>query len=264
MDSSFTVKIIVGEDTDPGSRTFFVHAELLMSRSTFFAKALKDYKPSDWKDERVASYLQDQGSQWKEGQEGVVRLPIDKPDVFANYVQLIYAGILPIFDEPEKHEEGPEDTTEDVKKQKEQQLSEAVGAAMDELYPTLTKLYIFCDKVQYISAKRVLLASFVEAATTLRRNGKFYYPDHTTATDVYANTLTSYPIREYLVDCFVYKGNPDWMHAEYACYPHEFCFDVLVGMMKKEGLLENRGIPDAKYYLSKLDELEKGKDLAGD
>jgi hypothetical protein len=158
-----------------------------MSRSTFFTKVLKNYNPSDRQDEHVTSCLQDQGSQWKEGQEGAIRLPVDKPDVYANYVQLIYAGVLPILDDPEKHEKGPKDTTEEVKKQKEQQLSEAMDAAMDKLFRNPTKLYIFCDKVQDVSAKRMLLASFDETSDTLRIDGSYYYPDHGIVTDVYAN-----------------------------------------------------------------------------
>jgi hypothetical protein len=44
------------------------------------------------------------------------------------------------------------------------------------------------------------------------------------------------------------------MHAGYACYPHEFCFAVLVGMMKKQKLLGDYGRKDANYYQGKLDE----------
>jgi hypothetical protein len=74
-------------DADDPLQSFFVHKDLVTSRSEFFAKAL-----------RTAS---DGGSgTWLEGDEGVVRLPDDDPKVFANYLQLLYHNAVPDVNNP--------------------------------------------------------------------------------------------------------------------------------------------------------------------
>jgi hypothetical protein len=114
-----------------------VHADLLTSRSRFFAKALKNYAQrkqspgtanpgvAEQRDEDTAieksataadgeqpnvtgqtesnTESMNQGDdsiKWREGEEGVVKFPVDKPDLFAQYVQLLYTGALAIYDGP--------------------------------------------------------------------------------------------------------------------------------------------------------------------
>jgi len=110
----------VGEDADSDPQTFFVHSELVMSRSKFFAKALKNYTPLDQAgdDKHATSSVEGRGCFWKEGHEGVVRLPVDKPVVFAHYIQLIYTGVLPMPDEPEKPQKWPSGTSKNRRRKR--------------------------------------------------------------------------------------------------------------------------------------------------
>ena len=160
-----------------------------------------------------------------------------------------------------------------IKKQKKEekgQCQDAVQEAMRNLYCMLIKLYIFCDKVQDVSSKRILLAALVEASDTRRKDDSYHYPAIAAIADAYTNIPASDPLREFLVDCVVYQGSPSWMHDEndcydeYNCYPHEFCFAVMIGLMtKEEGSLANLDVGDAKYYQDKLDQHEKRMEEEG-
>jgi len=86
-----TVQVIVGADLDTPARSFFVHAELLTKRSKFFAKALKNYAErmahpegsetaaeSDAQQaDKAEKNAKSESIMWKEGEEGVVKLPIE-------------------------------------------------------------------------------------------------------------------------------------------------------------------------------------------
>jgi hypothetical protein len=82
------IKVVVGEKTKKSFRQFFVHAGLLTSRSTFFATALKSYGKSDHGESEgnTEQTVEDRSIQWQEVKERVVKLPVDDPGVFANYV----------------------------------------------------------------------------------------------------------------------------------------------------------------------------------
>jgi hypothetical protein len=77
------IKVVVGDDEPNVDRPnhFFVHKDLITSRSHFFAKALRNYAGSRRNEkDSVETYNgdTDRGSiTWIEGKEGVVRLPED-------------------------------------------------------------------------------------------------------------------------------------------------------------------------------------------
>lgn len=86
----------MGGENDTASQSFFVHADLLTSRSKFFAKVLVGYEAQNTSTTATDEVIKH--GVWREGQERVVKLPVDEPEVFSLYVQLLYLGRLPIFE----------------------------------------------------------------------------------------------------------------------------------------------------------------------
>jgi hypothetical protein len=113
-----TVRVVVGDDKDTSMQPFFIPKNLLTSRSRFFAKALKEYTDPAQVDEanKDDNAINVITFKWREGEEGVIKLTVDKPNIFTNYVQLIYTDVLPICNEPEQPELDTSLLTEDAKK----------------------------------------------------------------------------------------------------------------------------------------------------
>jgi hypothetical protein len=244
----------VGEDTKTPPQTFSVHADLLASRSAFFAKALRNYtKMYRGEGKEEAMHNVEQQIQWREGEEGVVELPVDQPEVFANYVQLLYSGALPIFDKPERPKMDPKTMTREEVKNMDADFEQLIVGAVDRMYLMLGELYVFCERIRDIAAKHNLLVAFIKESSRSRANGSTYYPDQLVVEHVYPNTLPSDPLREFLVDCYVYVGHSKWISGGYKDFPAEFLFDFMVSIYQVRARPEDRSrLKDTDYYLEKL------------
>jgi hypothetical protein len=258
------ITVIVGPKDQDGdkirSQTFFVHKDLITSRSRFFAKALKDYTGSKSVENEGGKSSKSEigGISWLEGEEGVVKMPEDEPEVFANYIQLLYYGTIPIYNELEQV---PASNTLDngttSKREFARQLEHAVALAARQEYNTLAKMYVLCEKIQDTAAKRSVFAAFVEATTKSRVNNDQHYPVYSTVRLIYAGTLTSDPLRTFVTDCHVLVGHSGWV-ASADDYPHEFLYDVTLGMFKERAVSDAKArlrLKDTETYLKKLDVL---------
>lgn len=249
--TSPTVRVRVGTDDDVSEQYFYVHVDLLTSRSHFFANALRDYAKFDEDNKNTGSNM------WREGDEGIIRLPEDEPDIFAIYVQFLYTGKLPIYEEPSK----PEGLARLTRAEGEKEYPEfyaSVLAAVDREYTMLAKVYVLCEKIQDVTTKRALLSAFVESTLKVRVDVSQFFPPTQPIRDIYQGTLTSDPLRAFLVDCYVYEGHIGWAYEEYHDFPHEFLYDFMVGAYKvRAGPKDRSRVKTAKYYLDKLDEPKK-------
>jgi hypothetical protein len=249
----------VGQETETTSQSFSVHADLLTSRSAFFAKALRNYiKVYRGEEKDEAMHGIEQQIQWREGEEGVIKLPVDKPDVFANYVQLLYSGVLPIFDDPKKPDIHPTTMSRERVKKIEADFKALTVIAVDKVYTMLGKLYVFCEKIQDDTSKKDLLVSFIKASCQTRADGSVYYPDQLVVRRVYSGTLPSDPLREFLVDCYVYAGHSKWIGQDCKdILSPEFLYDFMVETYRVRPRPEDRSqIENTNYYLEKLKALE--------
>lgn len=229
-------------------KSFYAHKDLLTSRSAFFAAALKGHASSDDGVEIV---------QWKEGVEGVIRMPDDEPQVFAAYMHLIYHGTLPISANPKRasppatppHELASARTTE----MEEKQFKRKIYQAIHDEYNLLTTLYIFSDKIQDSRAKHSLLRAFVEATRRVRADETTRFPSAPAIQAAYEGTTPMDPLRQFLVDCYVLVGHRGWAGTSAGEFPAEFLFDVVVGMYEERGRpRDTKRVEDAAYYCERL------------
>lgn len=226
---------------DEHAKHFFVYRDLITSRSKFFAKALRKYGEGDNGD-----------ITWLEGEEGIIKLPEDNPDVFAYYLQLIYQGQVPAG----KAFKG------DVDAMSEDELEDAISNLVNAEYERLSKLYIFCEKVRDTTGKVLLIAAFVEAYHKKREDGCPYFPVSKCVTKVYEGTMDGDPLRQFCVDCYALQAHAQWFENEKAEeYNLQFLFDVMKEMANaRDQVTDYSEIKSAEAYCKKLLDTEQEED----
>jgi hypothetical protein len=244
--SSPVIKIIVGNpECDahdaPQLQTFFAHKDALISNSPFFAKAMSNYEP-DCPNTLAA---------WVEAETGVIKLPEDKPEVFANYLELVYRGTTPSFNAPDS-----------ANLQKDAYNAE-FKTRVWKYQTSLCCLYVFAEKVQDIAAKRVLLAAMVESTNLENKDGTRYLPIHEQVNVIYSGIPSSDPMRGFLTDCHVSFGRKDWPKA--SLYHPEFLDELLASIWRQRPSpseeFRNK-VRVASVYVQKLKEYEDSKEKA--
>lgn len=208
------IKVIVGNpECDahdaPQFKIFHAHKDTLVSNSPFFAKALSNYEPD--RPNTLAA--------WAEAETGVIKLPEDTPEVFANYLELVYRGTVPSFKAPDR-----------ANLEKDAYTSE-FESGIRELQKSLCRLCVFAEKVQDIAAKRLLLVGLVDSTLLKNNDGTRYlpvYPEHVNT--IYNGTPSSDPIREFLTGCHVSFGREGW--PKVSLYHPEFLDDILTGIWR--------------------------------
>lgn len=203
--------------TAPQIQTFIVHKQVLIAKSVFFARALRN------RDVSCPGSAKSTTAAWIEGETGVVRLPEDDPEIFARYLPLLHSGKAPIFRGP-----GSSDS-EDGQIVEEDKMLKDYGTFMD----ICSRLYIFCEKIQDISSKQALFLSIVQASTVRDAKGKrSYYPVKCTLVNtLYDGTTASDPVRSFLVDVVVWRGHDRWIKYLLG-YIIEFLQNVVAQMYK--------------------------------
>jgi hypothetical protein len=225
------LKLIVGGKEATPVQSFFIHKDPLTSRSRFFNKALKEYTEKDQHSEKDGDAIQGIAMKWRESEEGVIKMPVDEPEVAENYNQLIYTNFLPIRDEFKIPELDLSLSDEDSEKGEHDFKMRHINPAVNQLHQALVELYIFCDKVQDAEATRVVLAAIVDAVNIVY--DRCCYPSVPTISMVYAGTLASDPLRALLVDIYVFLGWSAWAeHKDHSLLSSKFLFVVMVGMLK--------------------------------
>jgi hypothetical protein len=138
-------------------------------------------------------------------------------------------------------------------------LEDQMARATTVVHGKLTKLYIFRDKIGDVTAKQVLLVSFVEECTETRATGKSYYPNSAHVSWVYSGTFPRDPLRVYLVDCYAYMGLSTLVGPKhnYESFPQEFMFDLLAKIYEVRAKPNDSSkLRDTKCYLDKLADMD--------
>jgi hypothetical protein len=173
-----------------------------------------------------------------------LRLPEDNPDIFATYIQLLYQGQLPILKCIRKADG-----------QSAKELDSIVDSAVQMEHMLLASLYVFCEKIQDMGGKVSSVTGFVEASRITRANKKLHYSVLGTLRTVYVGTPLPDPLREFMVDVYVFQAHEAWtMGVQMDHYPHEFTFEVMKGLIKERTQAAKipSSLADASYYCKML------------
>jgi hypothetical protein len=233
------VQVIVG--LDELSKTFSVHRDLITSRSKFFKKALRNYGDKDRGD-----------ITWREGEDGVVKLPEDSPDVFSHYVQLIYHGRVPVG----------KTLVGDTKALPKERLADLVSNLVNEKFFALGRLYVFCERLQDVQSKANLISAFVEASLRQRETNDSYYSRADVIKLIYEGTLDGDTLRELCCDWYALRAHNGWFRdVTLEEFHPQFLLDAIVAMTQIRGrpAIYSK-IQNAQLYRKKLLDAEKELD----
>lgn len=174
-----TIQVLVGES----ETCHTVHLDRIIKSSDFFAKALN--------------------GNFKEKEEGVVRLPEQKSEDFALYVEWLYSGVVC-------------SATEDDVEETEFEESEEWCLLLD--------LYVLGDAIQDTAFQNTVLDGFIERMNAVNR-----YPTAIIC-GIFGTLPPASSLRKLFVDVFVHFHSSNWLDE---FYPKEFLLAVSKALMEK-------------------------------
>ncbi|KAF2008222.1 hypothetical protein P154DRAFT_558485 [Amniculicola lignicola CBS 123094] len=201
---SLYVQVVVGAAEH--ERVFYISEKLLCARSAFFRKALSE--------------------DWKEGQDKLVKLEEEDPEIFALYEYLSHHNKVPVLGSSKYRPE-----TFEVDYRAEELLT--------------AKLYILCEFLGDVISKNLLVDAMMEGL-----NETFLFPWPKTISMIYDGTSEHNLMRKLLQDFYILNAAPGWfVDMVVDEFPKEFLFAVCVGLVNKSYL--SRSLPlknDSQYY----------------
>lgn len=194
------LKILVGKE----EKVFHVNEAFLTERSKFFKKAMN--------------------SKWLEGQTKVVRLVEDDPDIFEIYINLVYTGRLPIFDNATTMRNLPK--------------------MIEDGYSQLSHLYVLAEKLQDVKAKNSTVDAIIDIfhshiylGQEYRKKFKPPIPSLESIRIMYNGTPSSQEYlchgREILVALVAWYAAPAYFEKKYnhKDFPAEFLGDLSLELL---------------------------------
>jgi hypothetical protein len=192
---SETIKVFVGRKR----KEFSIHKKLICQASKFFNDAFT--------------------GAFKEGQEGIMYMPEDDPDVFSCFVEWLYRNPLPTVEDnheapkkpvqvtkasenkefgPITHAEHLQQVAEEKKELEERKKAQDVR--LNEQYNKLLKLYFFAEKIFVNELKN-------RTMDNLRLGLAEYDKDlgHREIKQIYANTCPGSPLRQFCTELLLYS-----------------------------------------------------------
>ncbi|OCK86127.1 hypothetical protein K432DRAFT_387964 [Lepidopterella palustris CBS 459.81] len=167
-----------------------VHKDLICENSKFFKTAMN--------------------GKWTESKDRVVRLPDDRGDSFALYVQWLYTRVVP-FGKPDP----PED------------------ASQSGEYCLLARTYVLADKLQDIRFKNAILDAILERSTDPTTLPKGRFPGPFPIRIIYDGTTGPCAGRRALVDLWLWNGTTQWVEKfDTVSFPADFLKDLVTALYK--------------------------------
>lgn len=156
--------LLVGKE----EQKFAVHKEILRAHSPFFRSAVQQ--------------------NWKEGQEGIIRLPDDDPEVLELYEEWLYEG--KIFSQDEQQVEDSDESD------------------------LLIKAFVFGEKIQDGRFRDAAIDCLIACLNSKDENRYKWFPTEQGIDMVYEGTPPGSPLRRLMVDMHVYYGEESWFDGE--------------------------------------------------
>ena len=151
---------------EPNHKDFIAHESFLTSRSEFFRRAMN--------------------GKWAEADSRVVKLPDDKPEAFALYLNFIYTGQL--------------NTMRKSKEELALLAEDAFVIYITSEFQDIFRLYVLAEKLQDVSAKNAAITAAAEVTQLKSVTKSWTVPPLSTANHVYEGTPEGSPARRFLAD----------------------------------------------------------------
>ena len=166
--------------------------------------------------------------------------------MFSNYLHLLYRGRLPSHTK--------DSNTQD---QDKAAFLIAVSHSVAEEYRSIAGLYVFCEKMQDVSAKCDLVSAFVNASSKTWEDSKRHFPSNDIVSRIYGGTPVTDPLREWLVDAHASHAHSAWvLDSGPEDYHPEFMYAMMVAMIAARDVSEGPvKSDDASTYIKKVREL---------
>ena len=158
--------------------------------------------------------------EWAEGQTRTVKLPEERPELVATYLDFILGKGLPTN-------------------------STRMDPQNGYVYMVLTVLFAFGERFLDSTLRNAILAEIIRFTTILPANGSYIYPDATHINTVYHCTTSASPARRLMVDLYMYAGNTAWVND--ALHP-AFIRDLAAALMLQ---VQNSNLPCRIYRKSR-------------
>ena len=161
---------------------------------------------------------------FREATEQVVSLPDDDPAVFDMYLQFCYKSKI-FCGFPRSY----------------------VG--FDRIYKALVNAYVFGDKVQDPDFANAVMNTFIYIIAKNRYSSSL---DEDIVALIYENTLVGSPLRQAVIDHYVWRARPEWMDAIGAKVAYQdFMKDLNAGLLHvRETLMEMPGVSSKASKIS--------------
>jgi len=190
-------------------------------------------------------------------------MPEDEPEVFANYIQLIYTGSIPISGELKVV--NTTCATKEAGSEAGQDIELTAFRHVVGEQTMLGKMYVLCEKIQDLQAKNSIRIAMLDSVNQARSNESSYYPHLNVIKEVYAGTLPGDQMRILLANIGVSCGYSEWFpNSETSDYHPDYLLDVVKGMWNRRGLPDNKWRREVKniraYPCEELENLIPNED----
>lgn len=150
----------------PDEQELVAHEDYFVRHSAFFQAALKQ--------------------EWAEGQTHTIKLPEEKPDIVAFYLDYTYSERLP---------------TDSTKR----------NSRNGKVYDVLADLYALGERLQDDKIRNVVIDEIVAFSRLYAKGTGFHYPLDYAITTIYESTTAGSPVRRLLVEMFLTRGEAKWV-----------------------------------------------------
>jgi hypothetical protein len=127
--------------------------------------------------------------EWAEGQTRTIKLPEEKPELVAQYLDWVYGKGLPT-----------RSTKNDCQK--------------GDVYDVLAELYALGERLLDFTIRNAIIKEMVRFTKLGDEDEEtHWFPNNTATNTIYECTSAASPARRFLVDLFVINGKPDWIQG---------------------------------------------------
>lgn len=168
---------------------------------------------------------------WRESSQRTIQLPEDEPKIFAIYVHWLYNCTLPVFcNEPD--------------------------LAGNSEYVEIVKAYVLGDKLLDAAFQNTAIDAIIEKSVTRASDGCLWHPVAEAIEYAFNESSESAPIRDLLVDMYLYKGGGKWLYdwGKPENLPQPFLLKLAAKLLDDRGASIGKRLDPSNYHCDASDD----------